>query len=243
MWPIFPAHRPPVLAADSVHVWRIDLDVDADVRRRLAAPLSLDERARATRFRTETLTRRYQAAHGALRAILAGYLGKAPDTLTFAASAQGKPHLADDPALDFNLSHSGPIALLAVARARPVGVDVEQVRALPEAGLIAERFFAPAEVEAWSRFNSAAQTRAFFACWTRKEAYLKALGSGLARPLDSFVVSVDPDAPASLLSDAHDVQAVERWHLAALDPGPDAIGAVAVATPLDAVETLTFALA
>jgi len=242
MWPTLPVHQAPVLAAERAHVWRIDLDVDADVRRRLAAHLSPDELARATRFRTEILMRRHQAAHGALRAILAGYLGIAPGALAIASDAQGKPYLADEPALAFNLSHSGPLALLAVARARPIGVDVEQVRALPDAGLVAGRFFAPAEVQAWSRFSGAAQTRAFYACWTRKEAYLKALGSGLARPLDSFVVSVDPDAPARLLSDAQDAQAAERWCLAALDPGPDAIGAVVVAAPLGEIVTLTFAL-
>ncbi len=242
MWPITFASPAPTLSIDDVHVWRIDLDAGSPRREQLAAHLSTDEQTRAARFHTPELARRYRVAHGALRAILAGYLGTAPGALAIASDAQGKPHLADEPALAFNLSHSGPLALLAVARARPIGVDVEQVRALPDAGLVAGRFFAPAEVQAWVRFSGAAQTRAFYACWTRKEAYLKALGSGLARPLDSFVVSVDPDAPARLLSDAQDALAAERWCLAALDPGPDAIGAVVVAAPLGEIVTLTFAL-
>lgn len=240
MWPITFASPAPTLSIDDVHVWRIDLDAGSPRREQLAAHLSTDEQTRAARFHTPELARRYRVAHGALREILGAYLDEIPGAVAFSLDPQGKPRL-NTPALAFNLTHAGPLALVALAAGRALGVDVEQVRALDDARLVAERFFAPEEVQAWNRLTGSEPMRAFFACWTRKEAYLKALGSGLARPLDSFVVNVDPVEPARLLHDAVDASAPARWRLATLDLGPAAIGAVAVEAPLDRLKTFTLA--
>ncbi len=228
---------PPI---DGVHVWRVALDQPADAASRLAACLSSAERERAGRFRGAVLTRRYEAAHGALRRILGAYLGRAPETLVFAVDPHGKPGLAGEDALTFNLSHSGADALIAVAQARSIGVDIEVIRDMPDAADLARRNFAPEEQHGWLATHADHQLEAFFAYWTAKEAYLKAIGLGLARPLDSFAVAVEPTGSVRLLRDALDQDAPNRWSLARLQPGPDTTAAVAVKGPLRALETFAY---
>lgn len=209
----------PGLAEDEVHVWRVVLDLGAAELARLEATLSPEEAARAARLRFEPDRRGFLAAHGALRDILARYLGADPARLEFRRAAFGKPALA--PAcgaawLRFNLSHSHGLALCAVARHREVGVDVERIRALIDERLIARRFFAPQEVAALESLPAEEQTTAFFRCWTRKEAYIKARGEGLGIPLDSFTVSLGPEGSS----------AVAGWSLEALAPASGYAGAV-----------------
>lgn len=228
---------PPI---DGAHVWRVALDQPTDVVAQLAACLSPAERDRAGRFRGAILTRRYEAAHGALRRILGAYLDRAPETVSFVTNPHGKPDLDIDGRLTFNLSHSGPQALIAVARGRSVGVDLEVVRDLPEAADFARRNFAAEEWQAWSATAAARQMDAFFAYWTAKEAYLKALGLGLARPLDSFAVAVDSVGSVRLLRDALDPDAPNRWCLARLQPGQDTSAAIAVDGPLNALEAFAY---
>ncbi len=146
-----------------VHVWRIALD---EVRTPEPTP---GESARAARFRSAELARRYLRAHGALRAIL-GTLTTVK--LDFALAENGKPWLPHAPELEFNLSHSHGLALVAAAIGVPVGVDVERYRPLPEYAEIADRFFPPSEAPPHDE-------RDFFRCWTRIEAKLKARGVGL----------------------------------------------------------------
>lgn len=185
--------------------------------------------ARAERFRSPTDARRFVAGRGILRAILGRYLGRDPSTLSFRYDASGKPSLAPDGGetrCRFNVSHSNALALYAIAWEREVGVDVEYVRPGSNEG-IAERFFAPREVASLGQFPADRRDRAFFACWTRKEAYLKARGQGLLLGLDRFEVSVDPDETVvSLRSDAERAEA-SRWSLRALAPAPGHAAAVA----------------
>ncbi len=234
-WPAGPVA--PVARADEVHLWRIALDPAPAALVRLGASLSEEERVRAAAFRRPGDGARFIAAHGSMRAILARYLGVEPQTVRFRVGAHGKPALADVPLpavdgscadLRFNLAHAGGIALVAVACGREVGVDLEPVRPMRDADAIAERWFAREERDALARCPPADATRAFFACWTRKEAFVKALGVGLALPLDTFAVTVGPDAPATLLrAPACDGAAAERWDLVALVPAPGVVGAVA----------------
>jgi 4'-phosphopantetheinyl transferase len=212
-----------------VDVWRIDLAATPAGRAALAATLAGDERARAARFHFDRDRDRWVVARGALRAILARYAGTAPAALALAVGDHGKPRLAEPVAdLRFNLSHSGDLALCAVAVGREVGIDVEAVRADRAGDDIARRFFAPAEVAALAALSPALRVEAFFACWTRKEAYVKARGAGLALGLDRFEVSLAPGAAAALLA-THDEPAERaRWQLTALDPGPGYAGALAV---------------
>jgi 4'-phosphopantetheinyl transferase len=155
--------------------------------------LSPAERTRAAKFVFERDAARFTFHHTALRMILARYTGLEARSVPLAVGAGGKPFLeAGSGGWQFSLSHSGPAALCAVAEGREVGVDLERLRPMPHALEIAGRFFAPAERDALGRLEAAARDAAFFACWTRKEALVKATGEGFRRDLSSFAVPVDP---------------------------------------------------
>lgn len=162
--------------------------------------LSEDERQRAGRFRFERDRCRYLAARAMLRRIVASYLADKPEQVRFRYERYGKPAVVaerPDACVDFNVSHSGEFALLAIAKGRNVGIDIERIRLDIEAEKIAECFFSPAEVRTLRSLPSDQRQEAFFCCWTRKEAYIKAHGQGLALALDSFDVTLAPGAPAS----------------------------------------------
>ena len=183
-----------------VHVWRIDLDGAARTAATLRAILSHEEEHRASRFRSIELRESWTAARGALRCILAGYARSEPDALLFREGPHGKPALAgiaED--IPFNLSHTSGLALVAVAGIGRVGIDAETVRPEIEVEDLSRRFFAAAEAAEILPLSPGARLAAFFNCWTRKEAFVKALGGGLSVPLDSFQVSVGSYAPARLL--------------------------------------------
>ena len=215
---------------EQVQVWRFNLDAPPEVLQRCRALLSADEVARAQRFIRERDRARFTVARGTLRLILARYLGCAPEELRFRYSAYGKPELGEPHGagpLRFNVSHSGSLALIAVGMGRAVGVDLEQVRTNVAFAQIAARTFSPGEQAALRALPRALQLAGFFNCWTRKEAYIKARGLGLALPLDQFDVSVAPEAPAALLSTAGEPAAASQWSLQALAPGDGFVGAVA----------------
>jgi 4'-phosphopantetheinyl transferase len=188
----------PTLGAADIHLWRARLAANYAADFVLQQLLSEDEREHAARFRFEPDRRRYIAARSMLRRIVACYVAEAPDQLRFRNEKHGKPALVAQPerCIDFNVSHSGELMVIAVARARKVGVDVEKIRVDIEADKIAERFFSPHEVRMIRSLPSDQRIRAFFCCWTRKEAYVKASGEGLAMALDSFDVTLAPSAPA-----------------------------------------------
>jgi 4'-phosphopantetheinyl transferase len=180
-----PPPAEPRLDPDVVHVWRIPLVLDAGRLRRLWELLSPPERSRAAGFCFEPDRRRFVAAHGRVRTVLAAYLNAPPAALRFERGPWGKPTLADATHdLRFNLSHSGWLALLAVAGGREVGVDVEQGR--PEVAVqeLAERFFAAEEARRLRELGPGDRRRAFFHLWACKEAYAKAGGRGLGVGLD-----------------------------------------------------------
>ena len=227
-----PATHPQPLTTDEVHIWRIVLEVSNLLLSHLREILADDEQQRAERFYFEKDRRHFTAARGALRTILAGYLALRPHGVRFAYSNYGKPRLADEDNesdLRFNLTHSHGLALLAVTRGREIGVDVEHLRDMERDGeLLAERFFSPREVAVLRSLPPQLRREAFFHCWTRKEAYIKANGKGLSLPLDQFDVSLHPDEPAALLATPHDPQEAQRWSLRGLFPGEEYVGALAV---------------
>lgn len=225
-----------------VHVWLIDLD-GAGAGPAEWAVLAADERARAEAYRFDHLRRRYVAACAAVRRLLAACLGANahPEALRFERGPQGKPFLTGGDDLQFNLSHAAGWALLAVTRGRRIGVDVEAVRDLRDLTALAERFFAPGERAALAAVAPPLRAQAFTACWTRKEAYIKALGTGLAEPLEQFEVSLQPGAPARLVWVADDAAAPARWTLVDL-PTPDGYaGAIAVDGPIAHLRLWRFA--
>ncbi len=155
-----------------------------------------------------------------------------PEEIAFDYNKYGKPTLAQtvgDQSLKFNMSHSGKLALYAFARHRELGIDVEWIkRRLNDAGQIAERFFSAAENNVLHALPESLKQEAFFNCWTRKEAYIKARGMGLSLPLDQFDVTLRPGEPARLLATRDDPRQASRWTMQALDPGKDYIAAVLV---------------
>lgn len=215
----------PPLPPSEVHVWKISLDGD-DRARELRTLLDDDERARADRFAFDPLRRRFTISHGAMRIILGCALGRDPAALHFDVGQFGKPWLVDAGDVTFSLSHSGEMALLAVARGRHIGVDIEHTeRRMPEDKFV-ERFFSPAEVARYLALPPDRRAEAFFNGWTRKEAYIKALGEGLMRPLDSFDVSLAPGDPPALLSVRNAPDEPARWRMKSLNPGPDYAAAI-----------------
>jgi 4'-phosphopantetheinyl transferase len=220
-----------VLGGDDVHVWRATLDRPESAVRRLARFLSPDERLRAERFCLDRVRARFIVCRGVLRLILGRYTGRGPARLRFTYGEHGKPSLDpsdNPPGLCFNVSHSGGLALFAVARGREVGVDVERLRALPRAERIAERFFSAPETTALKAMPAERRLEAFFTCWTRKEAYIKARGDGLAHPLDQFAVSLGPGEPARLRAAGDgDEREIAQWSLDGLLPAPGYVAALA----------------
>jgi 4'-phosphopantetheinyl transferase len=215
------------LSRDEVHVWQIDLDVDASPYWDL---LATEERERALRFRFERDRDHYTVGRGSMRVLLGRYLGGPPSELRFGYGAHGKPELEEPSGseLRFNLSHSHRLALLAVTAERAVGVDIEGVHRDVGDEQIARRFFSSAEVSVLLGLPEAERRAAFFRCWTRKEAYLKARGDGIYYGLHHFAVTLAPGEPAALLSNALHPAEVARWSMSAVPVPPGYEAAVAV---------------
>jgi 4'-phosphopantetheinyl transferase len=231
-WPLPPTA--PTLSGHEVHVWRAALDLDPRELSELSRSLSADERRRAAGFRFDRDRRRFIAARGTLRLLLGLYLGVEPHRLGFRYGGHGKPALTAEfarpssGALHFNLSHSEDVALYAFARGREVGVDIEYKRAESATAEVARTVFSAREMAALGALPRGRWVDAFFACWARKEAYLKACGQGLSLPTDQFDVTVGPDGEAALLETRNDAHEAARWSLRDLSVGPTYAATVAV---------------
>ena len=191
----------PELVEHSVHVWSASLRLNSAILEKFKSTLSGEERARAQRFIFERDRNSFMAAHGILRDVIARYLRCEPDGVKYIYGLYGKPAVSSPGSrysLRFNLSHSHGIAVIAIANGREIGVDVEKVRPELASLDIATRYFSVEEVEELRALPADLQAEGFFLCWTRKEAYVKALGEGLRFPLDSFRVSLSPGQPAEL---------------------------------------------
>jgi 4'-phosphopantetheinyl transferase len=218
------------LANDEVHVWRVSLDQPQSRLRSLRETLAPDEQVKAERFYFQEDRDRFIVARAVLRAILGSYSGLDPSRLCFRYNSYGKPILSQgriNSDLRFNLSHSHELALLAVSRGRELGVDVESIRPELAAASIADRFFSPPEVAMLHALPAHLQTEAFFNCWTRKEAYIKARGEGLSLPLDKFDVSKAPPEPILILESTRS-RRDSRWSLVELAPGAGYAAALVV---------------
>ncbi len=225
---------PPLLGLSpgEVHVWRIELEPSGEALEGFARTLAEEESRRAARFVFERDRRRFIAARGSLRRILGRYLDVLPEEVVFGYGPHGKPFLsgslAEERGLRFNLSHSGEMALCALALHREVGIDLEFMHPVPDLQSIARSFFAPGENARLLSLPEERRPAAFFNCWTRKEAYLKALGDGLARPLGRFEVTLLPEEPVRLLSVTDDPREVQRWRMESFAPAPGYVAALIV---------------
>jgi len=219
------------LESDEIHIWRASLRVEPSTLQSLHHTLSEEETKRAHKFHFEKDKVNFIAARGLLRNILSRYLDTPADRLAFSSNTYGKPHLANEQKsnlLKFNMSHSGDLALYAIARAQEVGIDIEQWREHIAEEDIAERFFSSQEVTALRSLPKHLQKEAFFNCWTRKEAYIKAKGKGLSLPLKAFTVSLAPAEPASFIFEKDRPLDSTSWSLCSLDAGPGYSAALVV---------------
>jgi 4'-phosphopantetheinyl transferase len=215
----------PDLTTSEIHVWRAFLHVDSATLRLLEGTLLDDELARAKRFVVERDRNHFVAARGILRSLMGMYLNCAPGSVEFSYGPQGKPALAgrgDRHPLCFNLSHSHGLTLIGIGRKREIGVDVELIRPEYTGEDVAKRYFSEAEFREVSALPEESRAERFFLCWTRKEAYIKALGGGLQIPLKSFTVSLSPDVQDVIQGDDQ-----RQWCLRSLQPEFSYVGAVA----------------
>ena len=226
-----PAPKDLILADHEVHVWRAQLELPLSQVQELRGILTDEELDRANRFLFEIDRQRFIAARGILRSILSRYIKIYPGHLRFYYNQYGKPFLASESSADllnFNLSHSGSMALYSITRNMEIGVDVEHVHSDFEYEEIAKRFFSFNEVSILRRIPPEKKLEAFYNCWTRKESYIKAHGKGLSMPLDSFDVSLAPWEPSIVLITKDEPEESSHWTLLDLKPEPGYVGALAV---------------
>ncbi len=225
------ANAPP-LRTNEVHIWTAALNPAPPELATLERTLSVDERMKVARLRDREGQKRYVAARSILRDILASYLDIPASQVRFSYGEYGKPELegqSGSEKLRFNLSHSHDVALIAITRNREIGVDLEEIRPDLADDDTARFFFSWHEIACWRSIADSAKTLAFFNCWTRKEAYLKATGRGFAAGCgNSFDVSVTSDQPAAVLRIEDDANIAAEWSLHSFAPAPDYVGAVAV---------------
>jgi 4'-phosphopantetheinyl transferase len=191
--------------------------------------LSSRERERAVRFVTDELRHRYVVTQGVARQILSGCIGIPPEAIAYETSEKGKPHLANEgvPTLEFNITHSADLMLMAVVRGEPVGVDVERVRPMDDGLRIAKRFFSEHESSWLNGLSSQEQDLAFFRLWTRKEALLKATGDGITGGLAEAEVVAPDNTFAPTVTFESKASGRTTWHLTELEPARGFIGALA----------------
>ena len=219
------------LRNDEIHVWLAALDVPDARMQELHCLLASDEVERAGRFSFQSDRRHYVVARGLLRCILSHYTKMEPERLLFRHNSFGKPELNGEhnkAVVSFNLSHSHGLALYAVTASRQVGIDLERIRPIAACEKIAKRYFSKWEYAEMAALPSSVWREAFLACWTRKEAYIKARGEGLSISLCRFSVSVAPDEPARLVEIMDEMDRTSNWSLYSLIPAPGYIAAVAI---------------
>ena len=218
------------LAIDQVNVWHIRVNDQIARVSELREFLSEDEVTAARRFRFECDQQRYVVVRGILRRLLASCLSEEPARLQFRYGAYGKPELAPEwisSGLQFNVSHSGDMAIFAVTRDRAVGIDLEHVRPRSSLEQLAERLFSPRDLLAWHALPSNDRLVAFYRSWTWKESYLKATGRGLSGELDGFTIQLVPNGGLQLPDEWCDQRESRHWSFAPLNPAPGYIGMVA----------------
>ena len=220
----------PNIPAGVARIWHWPLDVSALEVADLKKVLSPDELERAERYRFDQHRNEFILTRAVLRIVLASYTAQSPESLSFDYSAQGKPALKNGaPDLRFNVSHTEGLAVLALVREREIGVDAEKIRPQPDAQKLAKRFFSAREQLFLGKLSGNELQRAFFRCWTRKEAYIKAKGEGLSIPLHAFDVSLEENQPAALVGTRPDPTEAGRWTLYDLSVGQGYAAALTVA--------------
>ena len=228
-------------ARSTVDVWSASLALPPLLRSHVTQYLSSDEHARADRFMSERDRDHFVAARSFLRLLLAGYVDVDPSELRFCYGSQGKPTLTEvRSGLRFNLAHSGALAVCALTQGGELGVDIEHIKPINNVQGVARVVFSPREIARLESLPEPVCLRAFYEGWTRKEAFLKALGCGLGRPMDSFEVAFGPGESPRLLASVLDPTELGRFSLQAFEPEIGCVGAVATTGPLERVRQLSW---
>lgn len=209
-----------------IHLWQVSLDVADDAAPRL---LSSDELERAARIRDPRRAARFRRCRAILRRLLGDALGRDPAELVFHLSGYGKPELADlaNHQLHFNVTHSDSVAFVGLRRGGPLGVDVERIRPEFAVESIAARFFSVRERKTLMSLPAEERVEAFFRCWTRKEAFIKAVGEGLSYPLDEFDVTLRREEPAAVVAVRGNMVEARNWRLEELEAPEEFVAAFA----------------
>jgi 4'-phosphopantetheinyl transferase len=234
-WPEGPSS--PNLSSGRIDVWRIDLD---ELPSAPPSALSPDELTRAQRFHFEKDRQRYIRCRSSLRNLLSRYLGTPAADICFKYQPGGKPELTEQQnplQLRFSVSHSDQMALIAVSAVHRLGIDIEKERSDIDAEALSERFFSSRERDGLRALPDHLRVAAFFACWTRKEAFLKATGDGLSFPLADFSVTTHPEVGPALEEIGGDTHARQQWFLSDISVGDGYHAAVAVESSFSRVET------
>jgi 4'-phosphopantetheinyl transferase len=228
VWDARSAGHPSELRPGVVHLWQRRLDASAEEVSACYQLLSREEQERVLRFRVERPRNEFILTRATLRVLLAQYLGNTPQDVRFRYTVRGKPVLEAKSGLCFNVSHTDGLALMGFVKQRAIGIDVENIRRAVDAERLAERFFSEREVKALRSLQRDELQTAFFRCWTRKEAYIKARGDGLSLPLDHFDVSIIRNEQDALLATRPDPAEAHRWMLCEVPIGPGYTAALAV---------------
>lgn len=221
-------------APSEIQVWRINLDCQPFEPARWQAGLAAEERMRAADFKFARDQRRFIIRRAVLRQLLGKCLATSPLAVRMESGSNGKPAIAGQrgpEGIRFSCSHSGDWALIAIARGIEMGVDLERHRDLPDAEDLTRAFFSEVEIRALAALPATKKTAGFFNCWTRKEAFVKAIGLGLSFPLNQFAVSLAPDAPAAILSMPENIGESIEWSMISLNVAPEYSAALAFAKP------------
>jgi 4'-phosphopantetheinyl transferase len=225
---------PSDLPLDTVHLWQRPLQITGGDLEACHELLSEEERERAQRYRVERPRSDYILTRGTLRSLLSRYLQRPAQEFSFRYTEYGKPFLIDGSDLQFNVSHSEGIAVMGFVRAREIGVDVERIRKQSDVEQIAERFFSEYERRSLRKCKGDELHEAFFRCWTRKEAYIKAKGEGLSLPLHQFDVSIEPEPEQALLTTRPDATEAKRWRVINMPVRSGYAAALAIGEPFEA---------
>ena len=215
------------ISVRDVHVWIIPIKTSDPAVGHFERILAEDEVDRASRFRFPHLRDSFVITHGSLRYLLGQYLDLHPASICFSYGHKGKPSLSPESTLQFNLTHSNGMAAVAFTSGCQIGVDLEHIRPMNDMEQLAGQYFCPEEIEEIMSLPPKDREHAFFLCWTRKEAYIKAIGDGLSCPLDSFRVTVQPNIDARLIHIGGNMTAAAMWTLHNLSLAADYAATVA----------------
>ncbi|PKQ44147.1 4'-phosphopantetheinyl transferase family protein [Confluentibacter flavum] len=228
------------LSSGMVDVWYIDVNNCKKQIPYYTSLLSTDEKLKADKFKFINDKNIFIVARGVLRVLLAKYLSINPKKVEFKYGDFGKPETINNQSINFNISHSGKMAIFGFTKSHDIGVDIEEIKNNFDVLDIANNFFSKKEIEFLNNFPTEDQTEGFYRCWTRKESFIKAKSIGLSYPLDSFSVSIDSHESAELLETQWDIKEKHNWTLFSFSPYENYIGAISVKGNVKAVKYFNF---